>query len=255
MNPVNQGVHAHGLPLAGWLSYWRMMRLYHRYETEGLENLEVGRSALIVGYHGRAYAHDLCMLTVGIYEQHGYLPHAVFHGAAARSRFFNWLFVDGLGFVTGDGDGMAEVVSRGEHVITTPGGAREGCRPFWTRYQVDWGQRVGYLRVALKYGMPIIPVAATGVDETFIGLNNGYELGKRLGVPEGFPVWLGVGAVGMWPMALPFPAKIRQRIGVPISLDESGPVDTRDRAALEALHHRVTGAVQALLDGLRNRDT
>jgi hypothetical protein len=165
-------------------------------------------------------------------------------------RLFRWLFIDGLGFVTGDGDDMAEVLGRGEHVIITPGGAREGCRPFTVRYQVDWGRRMGYLRVALKYGLPIVPVAASGVDATYIGLNDGYRTSKRLSVESGFPLWLAVGATGIWPMSLPFPAKIRQIIGAPIHLDETVAPD--DDAALGRLHERVTGAVQGLLDRARS---
>jgi Diacylglycerol acyltransferase len=239
---------AHGIPLAGWLAYWRMMRRYHRFEVEGLEHVVRGGPRLIVGYHGRAYAHDLAMLTVTLHERLGYLPHAVFHGAAAQMPLFKWLFVDGLGFVTGDGEDMAAVLARGEHVMITPGGAREGCRPFHVRYQVDWGERTGYLRVALKYGLPIVPTAASGVDATYLGLNDGYRTSKRFGVTSGFPLWLAVGATGLWPLSLPLPARIRQIIGPPIHLEDGGKVDPRDKDALLVLHRRVTGAVQSLLD-------
>jgi hypothetical protein len=239
---------AHGIPLAGWLAYWRLMIRYHRFQVDGLEHVTRGGPALIVGYHGRAYAHDLAMLTAILHAELGYLPHAVFHGAADQMSLFKWLFVDGLGFVTGDGDDMAAVIARGEHVMITPGGAREGCRPFNVRYRVDWGQRTGYLRVALKYGLPIIPTAASGVDATFFGMNDGYRTSKKLGVTNGFPLWLAVGATGLWPFSLPFPVQIRQMIGEPIHLEEHGKVDPRDEHALRALHDRVTLAVQSLLD-------
>jgi hypothetical protein len=155
--------------------------------------------------------------------------------------------VDGLGFVTGDGEDLARVVARGEHVFVTPGGIKEGCRSFRHRYEVDWGNRMGYVRLALKHRLPIVPVAAAGVDDTYLGLNDGHALGKRLGAPARLPVWLGLGPLGLWPISPPFPAKFRQLIGAPIDLEAEGPVDPRDTTAIEALHRRVQREVGALL--------
>jgi len=107
------------------------------------------------------------------------------------------------------------------------------------------------VRLALKYDMPIIPVGATGVDDTYIGLNDGYAWGKRLRVPARLPFWLGVGPLGLWPLSPPFPVKIRQRIGAPIDLQDGGPIDPTDREALLDCQRRVKSAVQDLIDGLR----
>jgi hypothetical protein len=136
-------------------------------------------------------------------------------------------------------------VAQGEHLLVQPGGTREGCRSFRQRYEVDWGDRVGYLRLALRHRLPIIPIAASGVDDGYIGLNDGYWLGKQVGMPGDLPLWFGIGIVGLWPLSPPFPVKIRQIIGEPI---EAQPIDPDDREAILALHRRVAGAVQTLLD-------
>ena len=247
---------AGGVPLAAWLAYWRVMRRYHRHEIVGLERLDRRGSALIVGYHGRPVAHDLCMLTVAAYERLGYLPHAVFHGAAEHQPLLKWV-IDGLGFVTSDGDTLRAAVARGEHIIVTPGGTREGCRSFRDRYRVEWGERTGYLRLALKYRLPIIPAAGSGMDDAYFGLNDGYALGKRLRAPYRLPVWLGVGVAGLWPLSPPLPVKMRTVLGEPIDLAAREPIDPADRGAVLALHREVVGAVQGLLDraqpgGMRN---
>ena len=235
------------IPLATWLAYFRAMRVYHRYEVEGIEILDRPGAALLVGYHGKPWADDMCMLTVSLYERLGYMPHGVAHSAFGRGSIGQWV-MDGLGFVTGDGEGIAAAVARGEHILVQPGGTREGYRSSLHRYQVDWGDRTGYLRLALRYNLPIVPVAARGIDDGFLGLNNGYTLAKRLRVPYGLPVWLGFGPLGLFPISPPFPVKIKQVIGEPIHLREDGPVDPTDRPALLRLHRRVTGVVQDLLD-------
>jgi len=232
---------------AAWLAYWKAMRVYHRFEVEGLANLERPGAALVVGYHGRPVAHDLCMLQSFMYDRTGAMPHAVIHEAFARYPVLRWLVESGA-FVTGDGEAMAAILARGEKVIVTPGGTREGLRSFRDRYRVHWGGRLGYVRLAVKYGLPIIPTAAAGVDDTYLGLNDGHAWGRRL--PGGFPLWLGVGPLGLWPISPPFPVKITLHVGEPIAL---GEVDPDDRAALTAVHTRVVGAVQALLDGARPR--
>jgi hypothetical protein len=76
--------------------------------------------------------------------------------------------------------------------------------------------------------MPIIPVVASGLERTFVGLNHG-------------PAWLALDIGGVWPLALPFPAKIRQRVGAPI----------RPTGNVEDVHAQVTATMQSMLDGLR----
>jgi 1-acyl-sn-glycerol-3-phosphate acyltransferase len=237
------------LPLQLYLGAWRAARRYFRYETTGLENLDIGRAGLIVGYHGRPYAYDLLMLLVEIYERQGYMPHGVIHGAVESNAVFKWLS-DELGFVTGDGPAIDRAVAQGEHIVVVPGGTREGCRSIRERYRVDWGQRVGYLKLALRHRLPVIPVAATGVDHAYIGLNDGYRLGKRVKMPARLPLWFGLGPTGFWPFSPPFPVKVRQRIGAPIDLEADGPIDRDDRDSLLRCHRRITGAVQGLLDEL-----
>jgi 1-acyl-sn-glycerol-3-phosphate acyltransferase len=232
---------------AAWLAYWKAMRSYHRFEVTGLANLERPGAALIVGYHGRPFAHDLCMFQSFMADRTGAMPHAVIHEAFARIPVLRWLVESGA-FVTGDGEEMRAILARGERVIVTPGGTREGLRSFRDRYRVNWGGRLGYVRLALKYGLSIIPTASAGVDDAYLGLNDGHAWGRRL--PGGFPLWLGVGPLGLWPLSPPFPVKITLHVGEPIAL---GKVEPDDRAGLLALHARVTGAVQALLDGARAR--
>jgi hypothetical protein len=231
--------------LAGWLTLWRAMRLYHRYEVLGFEHLEEPGAALLAGYHGQGLAFDQCMLSVTIFERLGYLPHGFINRVVEMPGLRR--VADGLGFVTGDGPAIAAAVARGEHVMVQPGGTREACRGLRQRYRVEWGERTGYVRLALRYRMRIVPIAGAGVDDGYIGLNDGAALSVRLGLPTHVPLWLAVG-LGLWPLAFPLPVKMTQLIGAPIDPRSEGVVDERDGEGVTHLHHLVAAAVQGLLD-------
>jgi 1-acyl-sn-glycerol-3-phosphate acyltransferase len=232
--------------LAAWLTFWRIWRRYHRYEVAGMEKLDGIGPALIVGYHGRPLAWDMCMLTVEIYDRYGYLPHGILHRGVEMQPRLKQL-ADALGFVTRDGPELEAAVRRGEHIIDTPGGGEEGARHNRHQYQVSWGRRLGYLRLALRHGLPVVPVGAAGADSTYIGLNDPEKTAERLGVPKPFAwaTWVGVGLGGIYPFAPPLPVKMKQFIGDPIEL---GDIRADDLPALREAHERVTGAVQAILD-------
>jgi hypothetical protein len=163
-----------------------------------------------------------------------------------------WL-VDGLGFLTNDDDDVVRAGARGEHIVVTPGGAREGCRSFRRRYQVQWGGGVGYVRLALRHGLSIVPVAAAGADDAYIGLNDAEPLGRRLGLPPDWTwlPWLGLGPLGPYPLSPPFPVRMRQLVGAPIDPRRYGEIRLDDRPALLRVHGDVQRAVQDLLDRAR----
>jgi len=243
---------ARRLPVAAWLTYWRLWRCYFRYTVEGLHHLDGGRAAMIVGYHGRPIAYDMCMLTVVLYDRLGYLPHGVVHRGLEVASPLTWA-IDALGFITRDGEAFARAVARGEHVMVTPGGGMEGCRDFRSRYHVNWQKRTGYLRLACKYRLPIVPVAAAGADDTYIGLNDAEALGRRLGVPRkwAWALWTGIGPLGLYPFSPPFPVRLRQLVGQPIDPWDGGAIAVDDDAALARIHGVVVRAVQDLLDQAR----
>jgi hypothetical protein len=183
------------------------------------------------------------MLAARMRDELGYFPGAVWHPL--------WLQLPALRQVVGrlggrpglpDADEVEAMKRRGEHFVITPGGTHEGLRPFWEGRRVDFGRHRGYLRFAQAHDLAIIPVVASGLDKTYLGLNHARAVSQRMFGRQGAPAWLGVGIGGLWPLAPPFPVKIRQRIGDPIEVAS---------LALEEAHARVTGRMQAMLDELR----
>ena len=101
--------------------------------------------------------------------------------------------------------------------------------------------------MAVRHGLAIVPVAAAGVDDTYVGLNDGYRTGKRVGMPLRLPLWLAVGAGGCFPFAPPWPVKVSQRIGAPMTVGCA--LDDAD--GMRTAHQGVVTEVQRLLDEAR----
>ncbi|NVB42424.1 acyltransferase [Pseudenhygromyxa sp. WMMC2535] len=248
----------HPLTEAHWLATMAAWRRWFNYSVEGLEHLRTHECKIVVGYHGRPLAWDLFMLGAEIHREQGYLPLALVHYDFMKWPYLRWL-TEGLEWSTGKGPILDAAIAEGRHVILAPGGEREGLRPGWVRYEVDW-RGLGYLRLAISRGLEVVPVAASGVDEAYFGLfdnaaaRDGLNaLRRRLGLSgdSKATLWTGVGPLGTYPFSPPFRARVHQIVGAPVI--PVYPEDERrrllgDRDALLALHERVQQRVQALLD-------
>ncbi len=76
-------------------------------------------------------------------------------------------FVISMGAVMGHpqiGDALFEA---GKDILLFPGGAYEANKNLDQRYTLQWKQRTGFVRMAAKRGVPIVPVGIVGPDEWF----------------------------------------------------------------------------------------
>lgn len=98
------------------------------------------------------------------------------------------------GGVMGDQDIGSALFEAGKDVLVFPGGAYEANKNMDLRYTVQWKQRTGFVRLAAKHGVPIVPVGIVGPDEWYDRYLErdelaGSALGKfliRAGVSEKF---------------------------------------------------------------------
>ena len=120
--------------------------------------------------------------------------------------------------------------------------------------------RTGFVRQAIRSGVPIVPVATIGGHDTVFVLSEGRflarwtGLGKRLrGVTApiivGFPFPL---AIEVLPMHLPLPAKIRTEFLDPVEVD-SDPDRVNDDAYVDTIYRQVERAIQEGMDRLAKR--
>ena len=226
-----------------------MYRHYFRVETEGIEKVPSGRVLLIANHAGQL-PFDAAMLngamlleaeTPRIARGMGeyWIPQLPFVSVAAARG----------GHAVGTPGNCVALLEAEECVAVFPEGVRGMNKTYDQRYQLQ-RMGLGFLRIALETGTPIVPVGIVGSEDQQPGLANVRPLARVLGMPA-FPLtptfpWLG--PLGL----LPLPVKYRILFGDPLHF--TGDSDDED-AAIERHVDVVRDAIHALLErGLAQRE-
>ena len=155
------------------------------------------------------------------------------------------------------GPAQAEAILRGGGVlIDYPGGDYDVFRPWRERNRIGFGDRLGFVRLALRTRVPIVPAVSVGAHESVIVLARGERIAKRLGLDRMFrikvmPLVLGPpfgivpGGIPTWPL----PAKITVELCEPIDWrSRFGPEAADDDVIVRDCYAEVTETMQAALD-------
>ncbi|GAB5414510.1 MAG: hypothetical protein Cons2KO_21130 [Congregibacter sp.] len=63
---------------------------------------------------------------------------------------------------------VARALMQHEHdILVFPGGAHEAVKPSTARYELQWKERLGFVRLAAEYGYTIVPFGLVGPDEFY----------------------------------------------------------------------------------------
>ena len=69
------------------------------------------------------------------------------------------------GMVRGTRDNVRALMGDRQTILVFPGGAREVNKRRGQQYQLLWRERIGFARLAIEQGYPIVPFAAVGADD------------------------------------------------------------------------------------------
>jgi 1-acyl-sn-glycerol-3-phosphate acyltransferase len=219
---------------------------YHRAEVTGIENIPTGPVLYVGNHNGALYSGDTWIFAVALLRAHGIqaAPHGLAHDLALGIPGVGHL-LRRFGCVPAHPENSLRLLGAGRSVMVYPGGDLESMRPFRARNEVRFGGRQGYIRTALKAGVPIVPVAAQGAHATLIILDDLPGLAKALGIDKRFRTkvfplsfvlpWGFV--LGPTPPYIPFPSKIQVEVLPPIRFDGSPEsADDADYVATCASH-------------------
>jgi 1-acyl-sn-glycerol-3-phosphate acyltransferase len=195
-----------------------LYRRWFRAEWEGLEHIPTDGGALLVANHAAAVPSDAPVIVHGIETE---LGRAVY---GLADHFFKGVPVVGTlwarngGVVAHPDNAYRLLHDRGQLVLVFPEGSKGPAKTYDERYRLRRFGRGGFVEIAMRAGVPIIPVAVVGAEESMPTLFRIPALARALGVPY-FPVTANMLAFGPLGVALHFPAKFKLRVLEPVTFD------------------------------------
>jgi 1-acyl-sn-glycerol-3-phosphate acyltransferase len=228
---------------------WLLASLYFRADVRGLDRIPTDGPVLLVGNHsGGNVPPDTFVFTLAFCSYFGaerpfyQLAHNLVVSAPPLASLRKF------GTVAASHENAKLALESGAALLVYPGGDYEVFRPSWERHKVDFGGRKGYVRLAREAGVPIVPIASVGGQESVLFVSRGQWLAKLLRFDKMFrlksvpiaiaPPWGLV--IGDLAGHFPLPAKIVIEAQDPIDVDGDD----------QAVHDKVMASLQGGVDRL-----
>jgi 1-acyl-sn-glycerol-3-phosphate acyltransferase len=198
--------------------YDPIYRSWFRVEWDGLEKVPTEGGALLIANHAGAIPHDAPVIMHGIETELGRSVYGM------ADYFFRTVPVVGTmwsrtgGVVASPANAYRLLREQGQLALVFPEGTKGPSKTFDERYQLRRFGRGGFVEIAMRAGVPIIPIAVVGSEEAMPTLFRIPALGRLLRLPY-FPVTANMIAMGPLGIVVPFPAKLRLRVMDPVSFD------------------------------------
>jgi 1-acyl-sn-glycerol-3-phosphate acyltransferase len=212
-------------------------------EWEGLEHLPAEGGALLVSNHAGMMPVDGGLIQQGIEEEANRLVYMLAHHGFFRFPFVGQL-LNRLGSVAGHPDNAHRLLREdGKLVLVFPEGEKGPVKPKAERYRLQRFGRGGFVETAMRAGVPIVPIALMGTEDTTPTIATLELAGLR------YPLTLNTILFGPLLGAFAqFPAKIRARVLPPIHFDEPAELPSYPRSVVMDAAEAIRGDMQAALD-------
>ncbi len=233
--------------------YDPVYRRWFRVEWDGLEKIPTDGGALIVANHAGAIPSDAPAIMHGIETE---LQRPVY---GLAEYIFREVPVVGtlwsrVGGVTAQPDNAYRLLrEQRQLVLVFPEGTKGTSKSYTERYQLRRFGRGGFVEIAMRAGVPIVPIAVVGAEESMPILFKIPQLAKALGVPY-VPVTANMLAFGPLGLAAYFPSKFKLRVLDPIHFDVQPEQPRYSRSKVMDESESIREKIQdALYDMLRTR--
>lgn len=226
---------------------------WFRAEWEGLEKIPSSGGALLVANHSGAVPIDAPIIMHGIEKE---LGRAVYGMA---DYFFRTLPVAGTlwsrgGGVTARPDNAYRLLHDQQQLaLAFPEGTKGPSKRYTDRYRLRRFGRGGFAEIAMRAGVPVVPIAVVGGEEAMPIVTRLPLLARLVGLPY-FPVTVNMLVLGPLGLVLYFPAKFKLRVLDPVTFDAPPGLPRYSRSRVMDEAEQIRSVMQeTIFDMLRNR--
>jgi 1-acyl-sn-glycerol-3-phosphate acyltransferase len=224
-------------------------RYWFRVEQEGIENIPSEGGALLVSNHSGALPPDAPMIMQAVRNEHP-SPRPLY--MLGEDWFKGYpgvgMLANKIGLVPANGANAQRLLrDEGRLVLVFPEGQKGTRKLYWQRYRLRRFGRGGFVKTALRAGVPIVPVAVIGAEEA-MPIFAHVPLLQRLTGLIYFPINHAFPHMGLAAGLMYLPAKFKIRFLEPISFDGYGPADADDLELVQRLAEQVRERIQSEVD-------
>lgn len=233
--------------------YDPLYRHWFRVEWEGLDKIPESGGALLVANHAGAIPSDAPVIMHGIETELGRPVYGLADKFFKQTPVLGTLWSRAGGVVAHPDNAYRILREEQELALVFPEGTKGTSKTFNERYRLRRFGRGGFVEIAMRAGVPIIPIAVVGSEEAMPVLFKIPAVAKLAGLPY-FPI---TANMALGPLApLPFPAKFKLRVLDPITFDVEPDRPRYSRSRImdesEAIRQKIQ---EALFDMLRKRSS
>jgi 1-acyl-sn-glycerol-3-phosphate acyltransferase len=226
---------------------------WFRAEWEGLEKIPTDGGALLVANHAGAIPSDAPVIMHGLEKE---LERPVYGMA---DYFFRTVPVVGTLWARSGGvsarpaNAYRLLKEQKQLALVFPEGTKGPSKSFTDRYQLRRFGRGGFVEIAMRAGVPVIPIAVIGSEEAMPVLLRLPTLARAIGVPY-VPITANLLAFGPLGVVAPFPAKFKLRVLDPVRFDVPADQERYSKSRImEESEHIRSQLQEAVYDMLRDR--
>jgi 1-acyl-sn-glycerol-3-phosphate acyltransferase len=232
-----------------------VLNFYYRYwfrvEVEGIENVPADGGALLASNHSGALPPDGPMIVQAVRNEHPN-PRPVYMLGEHWFKGYPGvgMLTNKLGLVAAHPANAHRLLhDEGRLVLVFPEGQKGARKLYWQRYKLRRFGRGGFVRTAVRAGVPIVPVAVMGAEEAMPIFAHVRPLQRLTGLIY-FPINHAFPHFGLLAAAMYLPAKFRIRFLEPVHLEDHGPEAADDVAFVQQTADDIRARIQASLNGM-----
>jgi len=226
---------------------------WFRAEWEGLEKIPREGGALLVANHAGAIPSDAPVIMHGIEKELGRPVYGMADYFFRTMPVVGTLWARAGGVSARPANAYRLLKEQNQLALVFPEGTKGPSKSFTDRYQLRRFGRGGFVEIAMRAGVPVIPIAVVGSEEAMPVLLRLPTLAKALGVPY-FPVTANLLVLGPLGVVIPFPAKFKLRVLDPVRFDVPADQDRYSKSRIMEESEQIRSQLQeAVYDMLRDR--
>jgi 1-acyl-sn-glycerol-3-phosphate acyltransferase len=230
-----------------------LLNFYYRYwfrvEVEGIENVPSKGGALLASNHSGALPPDAPMIMQAIRNEHP-SPRPLY--MTGENWFKGYpgvsMLANKIGLVAAHPANAHRLLhDEGRLALVFPEGQKGTRKLYWQRYKLRRFGRGGFVRTAIRAGVPIIPVAVVGAEEAMPIFAHVRALQRLTGLIY-FPVNHAFPHFGLLAGLMYMPAKFRIRFLEPVPLEREPPDAADDVAFVQQTADDIRSLIQESLN-------